>query len=148
MNKLMRTLLILSLTGVALIFQNCSAPKHEDASSMAVTQEADFFEYPYAAKTDFYVDMRLYKSGNTPGLSEFVFAGSVTYPADLSAVRTYSVRIRSLDNAVLCPVQTGTLPAGVTAITFNCVSAVQSNSAKLEITVTAAGKTQVFSRLY
>lgn len=135
------------MMALVAIFQNCGDQplnKTEDNSKSAA-----FFEYPYDVAPVFYADMQLFKAATAPaGLSEFTFVGTVAYQADASKPINYQVRVKRLDDSVLCPTQSGTVPVGSSLITFNCVSTGLESNAKLELTVTANGVTEVFKKTY
>ena len=138
----------LLLLAVVLGFQNCGEAQHTDYN-VAASVEPDFFGYPYSESTKFFADIQLFKASTAPaGLSEFTFVATVARPDDLGAAVNYQVRLRKLDDTVLCPTQTGTLTGGATRIMFNCVASGAVDNAKLELTVTSGADTQIFDKVY
>jgi hypothetical protein len=127
-------------------FQNCGSPQHEKASPSE--RKPDFFEYPFSAKPEFYGEIVLLKpAAALENLAEFTFFGAVTSTGEPEAL-SYEVRIKDAGGRALCPMQSGNLAKGETSIRFDCVTALNADEANVEIKVTSATKTAVFTKTY
>lgn len=141
---------IASVTLVTLTFQNCGSSSHAPGESTESSKisDTDFFAYPYSAKPDFYADVTLLKPATQlSNLSQFTFFGTVRYVSSSISTK-YTVKVTTPAGTLICPTHSGTLAAGETSIQFNCASAVLSNIAKVEMKVTANGKSYTVRRDY
>lgn len=141
---------IAAVTLMMGLFTNCSQGEHStDSSSVGVLSDKDFFEYPYAAAPSFYGELSLLKpASQLSNLAQFKVVGTVRYIANAAVAINYTVKIKAPNGATLCPMQTGTIPANSNYFEFDCVSSVQTKTAKVEFTVSASGKTQTFNKDY
>ena len=143
-----RLFLLVGMLGASLgAFQNCGSPKHQNASMAA--QKADFFNYPYTEKPEFYTEIMILKPATSvANLEQFKLFAAIAYAADPSLSLAYTVRIRDAQNRTICPVQTGTLARGQSNIQFDCVSTVLAEEARVEINVRAGTLDKTFTKLF
>lgn len=144
--------LVLLAFVVGVAFQNCSAGFSFDQaveSSITKLDRDTSFDYPYSSKPDFYTHLALYRhASEIESLSEFTIIGAAAYIDDPTQTVSYTVTVKSEDGAVLCPTQSGSLIAGVSAIEFDCTAPVTDQNAKVLLSVAAAGKTATLERSY
>lgn len=134
-------LFLISLSLVALGFQNCGGhyntviSKEGQSFQMEVD---DFFGYSFLPDSKFYMDQQLFKpESSIENLAEFKYLGVVSHYAGNSGIITYQVTIATEDGRVLCPQVEGSLSPGLTAIEFDCVTALRVEQAVVELKASA-----------
>jgi hypothetical protein len=141
---------IVTTTLMMGFFTNCSQGDHAaNLSSNGKLTDEEFFDYKYASKPEFYGDLNLLKPADqVSNLAQFKVIGTVAYIANANVAIAYTVKISAKDGSVLCPTQTGTIPAKTTYFEFDCVTVKQATTANIEFTVSTAGKSAVFRKTY
>lgn len=139
---------MLAMGAIVMGFQNCGSNslQYQDLEAQATE---DFFNYPYKSAPRFYAESLLYRqTSSVESFRQFKFFGAVAYLGDPSYTVQYSVRVESLTGEPMCPLYEGALEPGQTKIEFDCVSALDSDSARVLLSVAAGGEEYAVEKIY
>lgn len=134
-----RILMVLPLLMVALTFQNCAKIGNADFTASFRDPNAPFFNYPYSEKPEMYSHFQLMRLEKTAGLRKWRFFGAIT-SADDGVPVSYTLKLYSGDGQLLCPTRTDDFAGGAGSVDFECDSALDPQTTRLEWRITIDGR--------
>lgn len=134
-----RLVAILLLLAVGLAFQNCGLNVESGFTASFRDPNAEFFNYPYQEKPEFYSHYQLIRQEKENGLRKWRFYGAIA-AADSGVPVVYNLKLFSKNGDLLCPTNDATLANGSGTVDFECSTPHDPLETKLVWRITINGQ--------
>lgn len=150
MRKRRMIALLVGALFLGVAFQNC-APAQLVFEDVQKSEEAAFFDYPYKESPKFYGNVLLFqKESGVANLSDFTFVGTASYLPNPASTIDYTIKIVDADKPteIICAQEDGSLTAGLSTITFKCVTGKTFKTMKILMSLKVGSTTTTIEKLY